>query len=356
MVRKDNSTTRSQPPPRPRRRAAVARAQAPKNVTSGTQPFRGSERLVTLRGNADGSPVIHSFAYNPGLESTFSVGHNMAGAFNKYCIKRAQLNTLNYVPATATTAQGTVYMFIEYDSSDQDPTTQDEFADNEHTVTTSVWHNATTALKPSMVNGREFIVRKGNSTNHPLFTDACRLHIAAFGYSTGTADIGHVYIKYDAVLMSRQPSIVALASPRNLLVATLSANVNASDTETIIPYNSLRYNTITGSSLLGNGGIRLPRGVYEIKYVFRCDFSARDARTYSEALVRVDGVKQDLASTVHWFDVTADHTMPYVHSGAVLELSQDANIAVIFTHDDNVTDSVIIGESTSCTIKLIADG
>lgn len=347
------------PAPRPpRKKAPVAVAQVAKQQIPSGQPFRGKERLVTLKGNVYGDPVIETYHWNPGLERTFTVGHHMASAFNKYRITKPGNNMISWISSSPTTQSGTVYIFIEYDPSDKNPTTQDEFADNQHSHAASVWDSLNVKFDSASLNKSSMIVRDGSTTQSLLLTDACKIHVAAFGYGSTTNELGHAYITYDAVLMSRQPPSIGLGTPRNIYMVTRTSNQSITSAgETVIEFDDLKYNEIVGASLMTTGGIRLPRGIYKLTYNVALDMSQSSSSdtSYMEARVRVDGVVVTLASVVYVLNHLDGHTLPLNMTGAVIELESEATLTIIVNHTHPETIAVV-GERTSAFVELIADG
>jgi hypothetical protein len=102
-------------------------------------------------------------------------------------------------------------------------------------------------------------VRSGPVVTPLLLTDACTIHIGAFGFNN-TGTIGHVAIEYDAKLMKRQPTMTRAIQPRNLLSGSKAAEASVSLGLSTIVWD-VKYNSL-GST--GNAFMTLPAGTYRV--------------------------------------------------------------------------------------------
>lgn len=186
-------------------------------------PFQGKERLAAVQSVSGPDGGITQFYWNPGMAATFSLGHQIARSYEKYSV-RDRGNSLTYVTSSPTTTGGRIYMYANYDPSDQIPTTEDEFADRTDSVSSCLWENLTLHLKGSeMTPGGPKPVRVGNSAQDKNITDGCVIVIGVFG-NTGSATVGNVFVNYNADLYVQRPQALERQQPKDSTIVRFPLN------------------------------------------------------------------------------------------------------------------------------------
>lgn len=240
--------------------APVARAKAPgRSSRFPPVPFTGTERLVTVRPTS--GDFIRSFDWNPGLSETFLSAAPQAKNFDKYSMYGR--NTVRYTPSCSTLTSGSIYILIDYDPNDPAPATEDEFANNELTKTCAMYSSMSAPIERAQMDTCKMLIRTGPSRTDKLLTDACTIHIGAFGFNSESQGLalGHIHIDYQAKLHVRQPAVTAPPQPRNVLsMALVGGEIPSGINSTL--FEGPLFNTI-GATIDG-GNILLPRGAYNV--------------------------------------------------------------------------------------------
>jgi hypothetical protein len=264
MTRPSKSNRRGNQPrqaPKATNIVGVARGQRPQRTTRfPPSSFVGKERLCTIGGQfGDSNAFIASYQYNPGLKGTFPVGYMAASNYDQYKILPNSKNKLRYVAACATTTPGTIYLYIDYDPTDVAPANEEEFANQEGSISCSSWQEMELYLSAAEMGQCSMQVRSGPVVTPLLLTDACTIHIGAFGFNN-TGTIGHVAIEYDAKLMKRQPTMTRAIQPRNLLSGTKAAEASVSLGLSTIVWEA-QFNSLGSTGL---AFMTLPAGTYRV--------------------------------------------------------------------------------------------
>lgn len=203
-------------PAAPRRDAQVARLPAPVSeivavrnarpvVTGNKWTGDGSIRVQRREYITDVSAfdefTVYKVELNPGLP-TF---HWLSRIANEYDLYRINALRIIYETDVATTVAGTVMLGVDYDPTDNPPSTKQDLRDFNNTVKGPLWGNLVFHLDPRIVhasNPAKFI-RYGNA---PSGTDRKNYDAGNFYFgisgASGSSIVGELSVEYDITLMS----------------------------------------------------------------------------------------------------------------------------------------------------------
>nr|ASM94094.1 putative capsid [Barns Ness serrated wrack noda-like virus 2] len=306
-------------------------------------PFRGTERLTSVTGGE--ANFIKTFHLNPGLQDTFSVGHFQAQNYDKYLLTGR--NSVRYTPACSTLTTGSVYILIDYDPTDRAPSTEEEFADNELTMTCPTWGKMSAPIQASRMDNCRKLIRTGPTVESKLLTDACAIHIGAFGFGD-TIGIGHIHIDYSAKLFVRQPSPTSLPLPRNTL-ALVPAELVVSTDDAVI-FSSDKFNTL-GTVTDGNNVV-MKRGVYLVDVRLGFNLQASTPNVFLSAEIRRNGIRIGQSPVVFSESGFDAKSLSLVSNGNIVQFREGDIFSVHVFHDHNGTVSIIADRSL-VTARLV---
>jgi hypothetical protein len=315
-------------------------------------PFTGTERLVSIAPtSADGASFIRSFAWNPGLASTFSAGHYQAQNFDKYSMLAG--NAIRYTPACSTLTSGSVYILIDYDPNDPAPATEIEFADNELTRTCAMYSSMSAPIDLGQLDNCKMLVRTGPSATDKLLTDPCTIHIGAFGYGSEAAAeglvLGHLHIDYRAKLHVRQPVPSGLVLPRNVLALTYPTADVPDGTTLLAPSLTAKYNTL-GATIQGTN-MFLPPGAYDIKVRLGLSVPAQTSLVFLSAQLRINGV--NVPQSRNDFNSTPVENLFFsLQTNSIVVIGEGDVLSIVLNHD-HTSDITLRNELSLFTAHLI---
>lgn len=328
----------------------IARAPAPARASrSPSVQFIGTERLASVAPSTEGG-FVTSYDWNPGLARTFSAGSRIGSSYNKYRI-HARGNRIRYTPACSTLTTGSVYILIRYDPNDSTPVTQDEFADNQLTVTGPMYGPLTANIDRSQMGNSKTLIRTGPTPTDLLWTDACKIHIAAFGYGAASIGqtLGHFHIDYSADLMELQPLSVALPQPRNVFSTSIVEGTLPAGTAELI-LGATKYNTL-GAQVEQGTAVRLPSGSYEVHTRLGVLVQASANLVFLSAELRVNTNRVDQSPAVY-SDTPATNAQFSLVANNIITVSEQDLLEFVVVHDADSALQVIADRSL-LQIKLL---
>lgn len=245
------------PLPKPRM-IGIATSVVTRRTGARSTAFRAKERLAAV-----GSNAIQQYHWNPGMASTFSLGHQLARGFEKYSVMPGG-NRVTFVSSAPTTLAGRIYMYANYDPSDRLPTTEDDFADRSDGVSSSVWAGLTLLLKgDQMTPGGSKPIRVGNTSQDKNITDGCLIVVGVFGVPADfLTSIGNMFLDYNALLHVQRPLPTGPALPRSAAYFSLAA-ISVLGVDQSVEFTT-DFDTIGLTP--GADSFVLPPGVYNISY------------------------------------------------------------------------------------------
>lgn len=321
------------------------RPSALKTMSTPNVPFVGTERLTSVTGDGTGK-FIQTFHLNPGLKSTFSVGHFQAQNYDKYLLTGR--NAIRYTPACSTLTTGAIYILIDYDPTDRAPSTEEEFADNELTLTCPAWGKMSAPIQASRMDNCRKLIRTGPFVESKLLTDACAIHIGAFGFGDAVG-IGHVHIDYSAKLFVRQPTALLPPLPRNTFTSQLQGGFVPSGTSNMIVGDVL-YNTVEA---VVDQSITVRGGAYRADFRLGLEIPSNSgAQLFMLAEWRVNGVRVEQSPVVFKETITDPKELSLVSNGNILQLADGDVLSLSVSHDHTTQISVLPGRSL-ITVQLV---
>lgn len=352
-----NNTQGKARAPKARVPAMVGVARRMTRVATGQQgtPFKGKERLAAVQSSAGPDGGITQFYWNPGMAATFSLGHQIARSYEKYSVRNGG-NSVTYITSSPTTTAGRIYMYANYDPSDQVPTTEDEFADRTDAVSSCLWENLTLQLKGGeMTPGGPKPVRVGNSAQDKNITDGCTIVVGVFG-NAGAATVGNVFIHYNADLHVQRPQALERQQPKDSTFIGFPLNRELTN-------GSLFSNTeltILGDGLgvevdeIGiNEGLVMPPGAYVVSAQAGVKYDAHDGRTLTSINLTINGADAQATISTVAFNPLTEETIAMLHTNHNYLVVGDSrtvlNLRVNFA--DVAANPELLGNRTRIYIK-----
>ncbi len=163
------------------------------------------------------------FSVNPGLATSFPWLSTLASRFESYLFRR-----LRFIVETQKSAStnGSVMMAIDYDASDQQPTSKVQLMSYHNAVRSAVWDECHFVGDQGDLKkfGVQRYIRSGNiAANLDIKTyDVGNLFVATQGCAD-TSAVGELYVDYDVELMTPQFDISADAVAASVKIATTGA-------------------------------------------------------------------------------------------------------------------------------------
>lgn len=349
------------PRSRPRRRNAnsnsqmvsmpIASANKPgRKVKLPSVPFTGTERLGSLTPTSSGT-FVQSWAWNPGLSDTFSVGHFQAANFDKFKM-HAKGNRIRYEPACSTLTPGTVCILIDYDPNDNAPLNLDEFTDNELAVTGPLYSRFGATIDMKQMDDCKMLVRTGPRTTDLLLTDPCTIHVAAFGYGDEAIGqvLGHFFIDYAADLYVRQPLSLSPVQPRNSYSASIVGGTIPTGTTTL-QMGDTKFNTVGAELISGNTAIRLKSGAYRVHARAGCVVIQDTNLLFLSLEVHINGTRLDQSPAVY-SQIPATDEQFTLQSETIFTVSDNDVVQIVLVHDA-ATFLSIIEDRSLVTLQLV---
>lgn len=275
----------------PKSMVGTAQRMTPMSTGVRGTDFKGRERLASV--NATASGVIGQYNWNPGLEDTFTLGHQIARSFEKYLVNNGG-NSVTYVTSSSTLKEGRIYMYANYDPSDQLPTTEDEFADRSDVVSACLWENLTLHLRGhEMTPGGPKPIRVGETAQDLNITDGCTIVIGTFGASVdGLA--GNVFINYNARLLVQRPIPTQVTQPKRSAIFGFNTSFQISNDTDLGVWERIADGLgTTRASAAGAedfDGVLLKPGAYIISAQVGLDFSAHTGATFTRIRLSQNGI------------------------------------------------------------------
>jgi hypothetical protein len=172
-----------------------------------------SEFITDVVGPAD--PTAYSavvFQINAGLAASFPWLSQMAPLYESYRFKKLHFR---YQPTSATTTDGTVYLGVEYDPNDAPPSSKQQIASWDETVSTVPWKAVTHSSKALNLNKRKsYFTRSGQVNANLLPTYDVGYLVVATSYvpppGPSGAPAGEIWVDYEVELMTPQLNNLAL--------------------------------------------------------------------------------------------------------------------------------------------------
>lgn len=145
---------------------------------------------------------LFSTGINPGDGKTFPWLSQLAKGYERY---RVNSMRFHYEPFTATTKEGTISMFVDYDPSDVGPQTKSELLNSYRSVRSSIWMPTSTTLsqKELSVDDHLFV----RTQQRAIITENLKLYdvgtlFCAFTDTSDTTTLhGELWVSYDITLM-----------------------------------------------------------------------------------------------------------------------------------------------------------
>jgi hypothetical protein len=161
------------------------------------------EAAFTVFGTGAGYDLT-TRAINPGLNTLFPWGSQLASAYERYRIVRMNFE---YVPSCPTTTAGSITFALDYDTLDEAPSSGDALRSYFGAVTFPAWKTANLTVDPGFANrGTQLFVRTTNvnTTTRDLKTyDVGQIHCLTEGF-TAFAAVGRVFANYEIELLIPQ--------------------------------------------------------------------------------------------------------------------------------------------------------
>lgn len=328
----------------------AARTQAPgRSSRYAAVPWTGTERLLALTPTPeDGQAFIRSFDWNPGLASTFSVGHRQAESFNKY--EMTGYNSVDYTPACSTLTPGSLYVLFDYNPNEPAPSTQDEFGDNELTKTCALYGNMTARLDLRQIGNCKLLIRRGPIVSDLMVTDPCKVHIGAFGYGTDAigSTLGHFHVNYSATLMIRQPIPAAPVLARNALSITPVEGFVPSGTSDV-GLAEPALNTI--GSVVSANSFTLPTGAYNIHLQLGVSLDATPTSFFLSAELRKNGNRVDGSPSV--FQGSTPNPLDTTLTSSLLISAAQGDVFTYTVVHDRDSNILVVADRSLITALLV---
>jgi hypothetical protein len=241
-------------------------------ITQSRFARRISHREIIGSINGSVGFTVNSFHLNPGVASTFTWLATQASGWEQYTFVSLKLE---YVTCTATSTVGSVILSPEYDPTEPEPTTEAEAVNTMDSVEDAAWKTFSCDLSHAAMfpTGPRKYVRTGMVSGDLRTYDVGVLHVCTVGMA-GTSMVGKLWADYTIDLCVPQSSI-PLAMPTHALVATGNHINFVSGTEATVGFgtgtSTILFNTLHATFVAGE--IRLPRGVYNIRYPLQITFT-----------------------------------------------------------------------------------
>lgn len=241
------------------------------SITRTNKSVRINHRELVLPSVAGSTTfTVQSFLHlNPGLSATFPWLAPQAQQWDMY--KCHKLHAV-WVPIAASSVQGDIILSPNYDSSDPQPATETQAANNWGSMTNSVWQPFTLILdrEAMMGLGPKKYVRPCAVAGDIKTFDVGTLAICS-NNETGTSAVGKLYLEYDFEFFTPQND----PSPATTPVYTSAYSNNSSDqtfTTTVAAaclWDTLVFDPL-GIGAAASGVFTPPAGCYNVRAYITC--------------------------------------------------------------------------------------